>query len=95
LAQLLADPYGVVRYVAEHSLAKLPAFEGFRYDFLASHEERLREVGLVQSKWLAGRAEPPSKTGVEVLIDAAGNLMEAQIRSLLEERDDRPVSIKE
>ena len=35
VAQLLQDPYGVVRYVARDALRRLPGFEEFEYDFLA------------------------------------------------------------
>jgi predicted CXXCH cytochrome family protein len=93
-ARLLADPYGVVRYVAEHNLRKLPGFDAFRYDFLASESEWQRHVAESLQQWNA-RAKPPSRVGAEVLLHPDGTLMEKRIDTLLRERDNRPVSIAE
>jgi hypothetical protein len=64
-AQLLADPYGVVRYVAAGALRTLPGMDTIRYDFLADNAEWKRAVADVTQRWLAeggrqkGTAVPP------------------------------------
>jgi hypothetical protein len=94
-AQLLADPYGVVRYVAEHALQKLPGFDDFRYNYLAPAEELASHVRRAVARWTNTRAGPPSRTGENVLIDAQGHVMHSKVRALVDARDNRPVTIKE
>jgi predicted CXXCH cytochrome family protein len=93
-ARLLADPYGVVRYVAERGLTALPGFKGFRYDFLAAEPELRREVERVVAQWKSS-GNTKQRTGEEILIQSDGTLMEAKIQALLSQRDNRPVTIKE
>ncbi|MCC6233362.1 MAG: hypothetical protein IT580_12005, partial [Verrucomicrobiales bacterium] len=50
-AQLLADDYGVVRYVAEHRLRKLPGFADYRRDFLAPSNQWPAQVEAVRERW--------------------------------------------
>lgn len=52
-ARLLADPYGVVRYVAAGALRTLPGMDTIRYDFLADSAEWKRAVADVTQRWLA------------------------------------------
>jgi predicted CXXCH cytochrome family protein len=93
-AQLLADPYGVVRYVAETQLRALPGFENYHYDFLAPESELRRHTREAVLQWrkLSPRSQ---KSGEAVLIATNGTLMEAKVHALLGERDPRPVTIKE
>jgi len=93
-ARLLADPYGVVRYVAQDNLRKLPGFHDFKYDFLAPEPERLWSAAQAIACWQAQKS-PRTRSGAEILIDADGQPMEARIQSLLSHRDNRPVTIKE
>lgn len=93
-AQLLQDPYGVVRYVAEHNLRRLPGFADFRYDFLATTNEWRGSVEEVLRRW-SDRKAPPSRTGSEVLIGGDGRVMAAKVAELLSRRDERPVTISE
>lgn len=93
-ARLLADPYGVVRYVAESNLRTLPGFEGFRYDFLAPEPELKRHVVEVVNQWQS-RTRKPGRAATEILIEPDGHLMEAKVEALLSQRDNRPVTIKE
>ena len=92
-AQLLADPYGVVRYVAEHSLRKLPGYEQFHYDFLAPQNELRLSVQKAVDQWQARSA--PNLRGGQILLEQNGQLMEQRVRELLAERDNRTVIIKE
>jgi len=95
-AQLLKDPYGVVRYVAEQNLRKLPGFSEFRYDFLAPDAELQRAVDEAIAVWQSQRQQQtPKRVGREVLIDSAGQLMETEVAAFLRQRDNRPITIKE
>jgi len=95
LAHLLADPYGVVRYVAEHSLRKLPGFADFHYDFLASQDELQRQVRRATNHWRQHRPQPTDRTGEHVCIDEHGKVLETKVERLLRQRNNRPVTIQE
>lgn len=94
-AQLLRDPYGVVRYVAADNLGKLPGFDHFQYDFLAPPDELRRQVDKATQQWYRSKPASLSQTGPEICVDSAGNVMEAKLRQLIEQRDNRQVSIME
>jgi len=93
-ARLLADPYGVVRLVAEKNLQRLPGFADFRHDFLAPEVERQRDRDRAIEHWNT-RKKLPGRTGAEILIDTNGNVMHARVEALLQQRDNRPVVIQE
>jgi predicted CXXCH cytochrome family protein len=95
LAPLLADPYGVVRYVAGRSLQTLPGFEDLRYDFLARHDELERQATAALSRWQSEVGGRVTRSGDELLIDADGNVLQSRVESLLSQQDSRPVTIKE
>jgi predicted CXXCH cytochrome family protein len=95
LSRLLADPYGVVRYVAARSLKTLPQFEKFEYDFLAPEDQLARSAAQAAEHWTRQRRGAPSRSGVEVLISREGAVAEQAVRWLEEHRDNRPVTIKE
>ena len=92
-ARLLADPYGVVRYVAQQSLLKLPGFGQFYFDFLASPEELRLATRKALTQWQARPA--PSRVGEQILVDQNGKVMEQKVQALLTGRDNRTVIIKE
>ncbi|MCH7919462.1 MAG: ammonia-forming cytochrome c nitrite reductase subunit c552 [Planctomycetes bacterium] len=94
-ARLLQDPYGVVRYVAHEQLKKLPGFAGFQYDFLgdeAALEASVRQA--IQIWKMTGRSQA-ARGGNEILIGADGQLNEAAVQTLLRQRDNRTVEIRE
>jgi len=94
LAQLLSDPYGVVRYVAEHALRTIPGFEGIDYDFLSAESELKQAIGAAIKIWKG--QEPERRHGTpEVLVGSDSQFMENRVRELLLQRDNRPVTIKE
>jgi predicted CXXCH cytochrome family protein len=95
VAKLLADPYGVVRYVAEHSLATLPGYADFKYNFLASPAELAKAADDAARRWESVRGTPPSRTGRQVLIGPDGKVIGAAVDWLQQRRDNRPVSIAE
>jgi hypothetical protein len=94
LARLLADPYGVVRYVAHYSLRTLPGVEVGHYDFLAPEPELRRHATNVLSRWKTGRP-PPTRTDPALLLRADGQIMEDRVEALLRQRDNRPTAISE
>ncbi|MGD9636431.1 MAG: cytochrome c3 family protein, partial [Pirellulales bacterium] len=93
-AQLLADPYGVVRYVAAQSLRTLPGCEPFEYNFLASPSEQAEKVHEIVADW-RGR-HPPTKPVVNADHAAIDEMLDdATFQRLLSGRDNRPVTIQE
>ncbi len=95
VARLLNDPYGVVRYVSVRSLKTLPNFEEFKYDFLAPPEQRAASANAVVREWHDQSNGLPSRIGRQVLIADDGKVAEPAVQWLLNNRDNRPVTIKE
>jgi hypothetical protein len=93
-ARLLADPYGVVRYVAHDRLKSLPGFADFHYDFLDSTRQLDERVSAALDIWKA-QTNRLSRTGPELLIGPDARIMQAKLEAMLNERDNRPVTIKE
>jgi hypothetical protein len=93
-AQLLADPYGVVRYVAARSLRTLPGFNDFQFDFLANLPARAERTSSAVQIWRS-RPVPAHPAKSTILLDDSGRVIESKLRDLLEQRDDRSVTVKE
>lgn len=93
-AELLADSYGVVRYVAGHRMQTLPGFEGFRPDFLASAEARRDQVATARARWRELHPAP-SRRGEAVLIGADGEVQWSRLAKLVAEQDTRPMTVSE
>jgi hypothetical protein len=74
LASTLDDRYGVVRYVAGRSLARLPGFEGFEADFVAREEMRRLDRARALRRWHRTIKGSPDRTGSEILITPDGTL---------------------
>lgn len=95
-ALLLKDSYEAVRYIAQRQLKKLPGFESFSYDFLSHATELDRVANSVQLKWAENSVEPVlQENPARLLLETNGELMHDRIEKLLEERDNRFVTIKE
>ena len=95
LAFTLDDPYSAVRMLSSQSLKSLPGFADLKYDFLADAEERRKSKERVLADWrksTQGRDHPSAQA---ILLDAAGNLKQARVKQLLDNRDDRAVTIPE
>jgi predicted CXXCH cytochrome family protein len=92
LAQLLADRYAAVRYIAYRSLKQLPGFASFEFDFTAGPEqqERAREQAL-QLWRRSGRAGARA----EVLIGTDGDSLGSEVQSWLRQRDDQEMFLAE
>ncbi len=96
VAQLLADPYGVVRYIALKSLRQLPGFGDAESDFLAGEATLRADVERIVAEYSAERGkEPGGQRGPRILFRDNGQIDHERLRQLLGERDDRPVTIKE
>ncbi len=90
MAPLLDDPYDAVRWIAAKSLRTLPGYAAFEYDFLAPPAERAAAARRVLEQWRPeGRELPPA------LFEPDGSPRAAIFRSLLENRDDRPIYLVE
>ncbi len=94
LAQLLEDPYDAIRYIAQRSLAGLPGFGDFLYDFLASGQDRTAARMRAVELW-SNMPKAPPFSPESVLLDENGNLREQEQRKLLDARSDRPVRLVE
>ena len=95
-AQLLADPYGVVRYVAHRSLTNMDGVDRFEYDFLAGKEKLKSIVEKVTKSWqTANETADRTTTGSHILYDSDGRIIQRELKRLLQLRNDRPVTIKE
>jgi predicted CXXCH cytochrome family protein len=102
VAQLLADPYGVVRRVAENALRNV-GYGDDDYNFLATPDALRSAVDHVVARWAAsstdrvggGAAEYPRPSPRAVLQRSDGELDVGRMHELLDARDNRPVRIKE
>jgi hypothetical protein len=95
LAALLDDPYPAVRFSAHRSLRRLEGFADFEYDFigtpaaLSAAPQRARQV------WEQTRGGAQRPFVRATLMDAKGQVLDADFQRLLKLRDDRPVFIAE
>ena len=95
LAQLLNDPYPVVRLISERALKQIAGFETIVYDFLAPEEERIRCRDEIIETWKHTSASRPKRTSAVILFRPDGTLDQEVIQRLLSERDDRKVDLEE
>jgi predicted CXXCH cytochrome family protein len=94
MAPLLADPYGVVRYVAARSLRTLPGFSKLDYDFLAPADEQAKHSRDVLAEW---RSRPvPTNPATDPDGDSLNKMLDdGTLKQLMLGRDNRPVTIQE
>ena len=96
LTELLDDPYAAVRYIAGRSLKRLPGFEELEYDYVAADDDLAAAKALAMEIW--SKRAPARATGKpksELLLRADGSMDEAWMRGLLNERDNKPVFLRE
>jgi predicted CXXCH cytochrome family protein len=93
LAQLLADPYPVVRQIANRSLRRLPGFREFDYDFAGPTPERDKARERALAQWRQSAA--PARPAPETLLDATGALQQDRFAELLRQRDDKSMDLQE
>lgn len=94
LATLLSDSYGVVRYVGEKALRSFAGLENMEYDFLASRDELNRAPEKLRQNWKVEKALDPEKAA-RLLMTEQGTIKRRDLFTLLQKRDNRPVTIKE
>jgi predicted CXXCH cytochrome family protein len=95
LAWLTNDPYSAVRRVAGHSLASLPGFEEFEYDYLDGADELGRRYEAARERWVRQMGEASRRDGARLLLDPQGGFRAEAFRRLSARRDDRPLRIIE
>ncbi|MBI2946408.1 MAG: hypothetical protein HYY23_02105 [Verrucomicrobia bacterium] len=95
LAQLLDDPYSAVRYRAGRALKQIPGFENFAYDYVAAAPDRLRARERALEIWNKAPTLRPDGAGQEVLLHPDGRSDRDKFGRLLQQRNDRSVSIIE
>ena len=95
LAQLLVDPYDAVRNRAYLTLKSIEGYENLEYDFLAAEEDREAVQKKVLESWRARHEADPATAVPELLLDASGQLQEAELQRLLRWRDDRDIFLGE
>ena len=92
LCQSLDDPYSAVRLIAYRSLATFPGFEGFKFDYISSPEERDRARKEAFERW--GRRKPDRGSSA-ILMETNGTVRHDLIQKLLLERDNRSLDLIE
>ena len=105
LGQLLADPYGVVRYVAQASLEAIESETSTAdlddYDFLGTEAHWTERVARVLDSWNKTSAASISSGGLTpaelkaLLLLPSGSLDNEELQRVIGLRDDRPVEIRE
>ena len=95
LAHLLEDPYAAVRYVAYRSLREFAGFEDFEYNFVESGRHQSEAKVRALANWQQHRTEPSTGQSQRVLISPDGQLLQAELQRLLEQRNDRQVILPE
>ena len=95
LAELLDDPYSVVRYIAHRSLTRLPGFNGFEYDYTGSEQSLSESVDRAREHWQNIDSRTNETLSSQVLIGEDGLVMQELVRSIMSRRDDKPVDLLE
>jgi hypothetical protein len=94
LALLLNDPYTAVRRIALRSIATLPGFGDFDFDFAAPEAAPGKQREAV-ARWQRLVAGGPDRSGPHLLLDARGEPDRAGLGRILADRDLRPIRISE
>ena len=94
LGEALGDRYDAVRFIAARSLRSLPGSADLEYDFVGPERERVNTAVRVLRAW---RASPASRQrrDPELLVDADGALRVDAMRRLFDQRDRRPLFLRE
>ena len=97
LAQLLFDPYDVVRFLGADTLRKSTRFTNLDYQFVGPTEHRTETAQRVIAEWKAEGPERRRHTGNRspVLISPSGEFDFGRFEALYRQRDNRRVRIAE
>ncbi len=92
LAQLLEDPYSVVRYIAQRSLKRLSGYENFDYDYIAPAETRAQAHKTALKLWKPGARQ---EQAAALLLEPQGTVRRAEFQRLMSQRDDHIMDLLE
>ena len=94
LGEALGDRYDAVRFIAARSLRSLPGYSDLAYDFVGPEQDRVNTAVRVLREW---RTNPASRQrrDAELLVDAEGALRVDAMRRLFDQRDRRPLFLRE
>ena len=104
LAELLDDPYSVVRAAAAQTIRKFPATDDFKYDFLDPAEKRQKARADLINAWDQHRSSTgqaaesvnrPADQLRQLLLTPVGARDTARLKTLLPLRDDREIFFAE
>lgn len=90
LAPLLQDPYAAVRFIAGRTFRGLPGYEDFEFDYLADPAQLEQASRRAREQW-----KGPTEPRPSVLLGDGGEPNDAAVQERLQQRDDRPVDLKE
>lgn len=93
LGLLLNDPYAVIRLIAFRALKQF-GYESLEYDFLGGRDDRAKIAHDVIQHWSKSVATHGIPTPIKNLVDDRGQLTDVG-KSLLDERDNTPVTLTE
>ena len=94
LGELLGDPYDAIRFIAAASLRRVPGFETLQYDFTANRDARIEAaVGALRAWRNSTRAR--ARRDSELLFGPDGTLDITAMRRLFDQRDTRPLFLRE
>jgi len=94
LAEMLDDPYGVVRFISHRSLRRHPGFADFEFDSLGPEGQSEAARARALELWNAGDISERT-LGDAVLVGRDGNLQRQMFAELLRQRDHRPIYLAE
>lgn len=92
LIPLLRDPYPAVRFIAAQSLQSRPEFADWEFDYMADESTREAAIDAAKASWRPPAELPP---GLEGLFNEQRLLRANVVQQLIEQRDDRHISLSE
>jgi len=94
LLELLNDPYEAIRFIAYRSLRQISGYETLEYNYLDSREERIKFALPLLQSWQASQVSR-QRRDPELLVGNDGNLLFDEFRRILNQRDNRPIFLRE
>ena len=94
LGELLGDSYDTVRYIAARSLRTLPGYGSFAYDFTGDRDDRIAAAVRALTDWRES-TRSRERRDPQLLFSLDGALDTAAMRRLFDQRDTRPLFLRE
>ena len=94
LGELLGDSYDTVRYIAARSLRTLPGYASFDYDFTGDRDDRIAAAVRALTDWRES-TRSRERRDPELLFSPDGALDTTAMRRLFDQRDTRPLFLRE